>query len=267
MTSLASWSSAQHKATGILFYACGGSGRQVITPLRQLLGDDAPISVRHVDTRVPDGVAASECIALHPEQLPRVPTGLVAEWVKTTALDERSYSHLVGLVSANGLSQLPALGWIAAGIELPKIIRDIDRDANVVADRAKGVSSLLLVTVSSAMGGTGAPSARLVGCAGRIAGIGPSFPGDLRWLHVVVSSSLQPQPARTQRTLALEHQQLRELNALMKPGMALRLPGQEKPVVPPGPDHVVLLASSPQSPRSLDEAVDELGSVISNILA
>jgi len=49
---------------------------------------------------------------------------------------------------------------------------------------------------------------------------------------------------------ALEHRQLIELSALMKPGIAIRVPGRQAPIHRPGPDFIYLLASSPAAPRT-----------------
>jgi hypothetical protein len=261
------WQTATaHKRAALLLYPCGGAGRQFTSLLLRSIGDLPSVSARYVETRTPSNLAASEVITLRPDQLPRVPAGLDAEWLATTGLDLRSYQHLVGLVSGEGLSQLPALGWFAAGRELPTFIASIERDARAVITRTNGISRVVLLTASSAMGGTGAPSARLVGCAARIASRGADFPGGVQWLHAVVTSSLQPESARTRRTRALEHQQLQELRALMAPGTSLRLPGVREPVAPPGPDHLILLGSSAETPRTLDEVANELGASLRNLL-
>jgi len=65
---------------------------------------------------------------------------------------------------------------------------------------------------------------------------------------------------------ALEHRQLLELASLMRPGAALKLPNRHMPVSRPGPDFLILLDSSAECPRTLDEATDELAAMIWNLV-
>lgn len=243
----------------LALYGCGGTGVTAVRGLERRLGEHPAIEYGFVETDVPSGVPAHRCVRLRPEQLPRTPSPAIEPWLKLTGADIETYRRYATHVSAEGLCQLPFLGFLAAAMQFDALGAALKRDFDVTARRRGGSTSPWLVTMASAMGGTGAPSARVTGMAARTA-LGSKF----RWMHVLVAGSLLADTVQSRRTLALEHQQLRELEALMRSDATLEVPGTHKRLSPPGPDHLLILASSYEAPRTLDECLDELAGVLLN---
>jgi hypothetical protein len=241
---------------------CGGYGRGFGQMVRSRIGEITRLAWRIVDSSVPPDMPAARCIELAPQSLSTTPTGVVGEAIRMTPLNADAYSHYRGLVSADGLAQLPSMSAIATFAKLPVITQVLERDIRALAAAVGGAERCLFLTVASALGGTGTPAARVAGLALRLAARGASLPQEVRWMHVFVSSTVLGDACRSRRTLALERQQLEEFEALMTPGALLRVPGQLDPIEQPGPDEIILIASSPEAPRTLADAADELAAII-----
>lgn len=252
--------SQQHRPT-VVAYGCGGQGTFAAQVLAERLGRRVGFGWGLVDTSFPSTVAPHRALVLEPQNLPHRPTPSVRKWLELLDLPEAQYERLVPLVGSAGLSQIPKLGFLAAAQQFDVLKERLGRDFEAAAYERKGASVPWLVTISSAAGGTGAPSARVVGLAGRVA-MGEA----LRWAHVLIATPLLSPTARTQRTAALEHQQLLEFGALMRPGMSLALPDVHQPVRKPGPDHLLVLSSSTEAPRTLGDCLDELATTLGNWL-
>lgn len=243
-------------------YGTGGTGQIVVRGLSERIGEIPGFVHGFVDTRIPDSVPPHRAVLLAPQALPHTVTPAVEKYLPLVGLTVQEYEQIVPFVGDDGIGRVPSIGSLAALMQFGLMKQHVQRDFAAAAQACKGAKKPILLTCASAAGGTGTPTARVMGLAGRIA-LGES----LVWIHVLVASSLLPTSVRTRRTLALEHQQLREFVALMSPGALLALPDAHAPIGKPGPDHVLVLASSLEAPRTLEEAIDELAGVVTNFLA
>jgi len=253
--------------TVVVTWLCGGTGDRFGDILLRRIGSHLGLAWRVIDASTPPGIPKARSIALNPELLPATPTPEVAALIRLTPLrDHEEYRRYRGLVSARGLAQAPFMTTIAAFLKLSEFKEAIEGDVRMCAEAVGGAEHLFFVTISSGLGATGTPAARVAGLAFRLAARGAYLPNGARWLHVFVTSSVLGDACRTRRTLTLEHRQLEEIETLMSPGAALRVPGQLEPIHFPGPDALIVVASSPEAPRTLDDAADELCAVITHWL-
>lgn len=253
--------------TIVVTWRCGGTGDRFGDMIVRRTGDLPGLGWRVIDASTPSDVPKARSIELSPELLPVAPTEEVAELIRLTPLrGHDEYRRYRGLVSARGLAQAPFMTTIAAFLKLSEFKEAIENDVRTCAEAVGGAEHLVFVTISSGLGATGTPTARVAGLAFRLAARGAYLPNAARWLHVFVTSSVLGDTCRTRRTLALEHRQLEEMETLMSPGAALRVPRQLEPIQFPGPDGLIVVASSPEAPRTLDDAADELGAVITHWL-
>jgi hypothetical protein len=253
--------------TMIMQYECGGFGRQWGQLIRERLSAPPGFASRMIETDLPAGVPAARCVVLAPQLLPLEAEGSFLDVVRMAGIeDSEDYRSLRELVSQRGLSRCPGMGWIAAMQKLMELRDAIESDARSLSQRLGGAERCFFITCSSALGGTGLPSARAAGCAFRLAALGAALPSEARWLHVLVTSAIAGDACRSRRTLALEHRALTEFQALMRSGAELTLPGQIEPIRPPGPDDLVLIASSAEAPRTMAEAADEFAAIIDHWL-
>lgn len=251
--------------TVVLIWRCGGTGDHFGDLVLRRTGHLPGIAWRAIDTATPPGTPKARSIELNPQLLPDTPTRVVADLLRLTPLsDHEEYRRYRGLVSARGLAQAPFMTTIAAFLKLADFKEAIEADVRTCAEAVGGADHLFFLTIASGLGATGTPSARAAGLAFRLASRGAYLPAGARWLHVFVSSSVLGDACRNRRTLALERRQLEEIEALMSPGASLRVPGQLEAIPFPGPDQLVVIGSSPEAPRTLDDAADELGAVIAH---
>lgn len=252
----------------IAAFACGGEGRNFAELVRdsEALRDQVGVSYRFVETKCPEGIAPSRCIELRPDHLPTDVNGSFADLVAMTGLTRDQYATLRLLVSPTGLAQLPSMGFLATMREFSRIGDAIDADMRANAAARGGSANALVLTFASTCGGTGAAGSRVVGWAARLAARRSSLPADTRWVHVAVTTSILPDGVRARRVRALEHRYFLETRELMRPGAEVRLPGLYEPVRNPGPDEIVLVASSAEAPRTLPEAAHEFALVLRNLL-
>lgn len=253
--------------TVVMLCKCGGNGRLFGDMVEDRIGFRPGLKSRIIDTSTPDGVPKSTCIEISPQFLPSVPANSVAAAMRMTPIkDAEEFRQYRDLVSARGLAQAPFMCWIAGLENLSEIKEAIEVDVRALAQAVGGADRFIFITVASALGGTGTPAARVAGCALRLAAGGTYLPQETRWAHVLVSSAVLGDGCRTRRTIALERRQLEEFEKLMQPGAELPLPGQMDPIRQPGPDDVVVISSSAEAPRTLEDAADELGAVVQHWL-
>ena len=196
------------------------------------------------------------------------PNTFVGDVLRMTPIkdDAEAYRQYRELVSARGLSQAPFMSWVAAFLKIAEMKEAIEIDVRTLAHAVGGADRCVFLTFASPLGGTGTPAARVACIALRLAARGTYLPPETRWVHVLISSAVLPDTCRTRRTLALERRQLEEFEALMTPGAALRVPGQLDPIRRPGPDEIVVIASSAEAPRTLDDSAEEMAAVIEHWL-
>lgn len=248
-------------------FDCGGYGQELGRMVRRRVGAQPGLWWRAVESSTPEGIPESRCIGMNPQVLPGIPTKSVGEALRMSPVkDDEEYAQYRSLVSARGLAQAPFMSSIAAFEKLSEMKEAIETDVRALAEAVGGADRCVFLTLASGLGGTGTPAARVAGIALRLAARGACLPREARWIHVFITSAVLGDACRSRRTLALERRQLEELEALMAPGAALRVPGQLDPVRLPGPDEMVLIASSPEAPRTLSDAADELAAIIEHWL-
>jgi hypothetical protein len=242
---------------------CGGIGTTVTRNLQAQLSNELSIAYRYLDTKQPQDIPSTAFTGLRPDRLADDPGPALLSLLRAHGASVECYQMWKAYTGEAGIARLPFLSSLATLECVGELSSSIDGDLRGRAAAVGGVSETQVLTISSLIGGTGAAAARVAGLASRlIKGLAPVQ----RWIHVCVTSRVLPSNYRTRRALALEHRQLMELTSLMRPNATLRLPNRHMPVSQPGPDFVVLLDSSAECPRTLDEATDELAATIWNLV-
>lgn len=246
----------------IQLYAGGGAGGELARKVESLLSGQPGIAVRYFDTDRPADLPSTRFFPVEPHHLPDDPDDRLAQMLKDIGLSVDAYRTYRRQTGKGGTAQLPQLSHLATLWKFSDLIRCCEEDFGLLASSVGGVSETILATVASGAGGTGAAAVRNAGLASRAV-----YPTESHtWNHFFVSTSLLPKDRVNRRHRALEHRQLAELSGLMKPGIALRVPGRQAPILCPGPDTIYLLASSPAAPRTLDDVAQELSVTFLNLV-
>ena len=150
------------KKTIVVSYHCGGTGTLAGAMIVDRIGPLPGLVWRVIDTATPPGLPKSRSIELTPQLLPSAPTDQIAELLRMTSIrDHEEYRRYRGMVSARGLAQLPAMTTLAAFLKLNELKEAIEIDVRGTAEAVGGAEHLYFVTVASAMGATGTPTARV----------------------------------------------------------------------------------------------------------
>lgn len=246
----------------IQLYAGGGAAGELVRKVEPLLAGQPGIASRYLDTDRPTDLPSTRFFAIEPQHLPEEPDDRLALMLKDVGLSVEMYQTYRRQTGKGGVAQLPQLSHLATLWKLEDLVRACEEDFGVLASSVGGAAETVLATVSTGAGGTGAAAVRNAGLASRVV-----YPTEAHvWHHYFISTSLLPADRVTRRTRALEHRQLTELSALMKPGIAMRVPGRQAPIHRPGPDFIYLLASSPAAPRTLDDVAQELAVTFRNLI-
>jgi hypothetical protein len=233
---------------------------ELVRKVEPLLAGQSGIASRYLDTDRPASLPSTRFFPIEPQHLPEEPDERLSLMLKDVGLSLEMYQTYRRQTGKGGTAQLPQLSHLATLWKLDDLIRACEDDFGVLASSVGGVAETILATVSSGAGGTGAAAVRNAGLASRAV-----YPTEAHvWHHFFITTSLLPTDRVTRRNRALEHRQLVELSALMKPGIALRVPGRQAPIHRPGPDLVYLLASSPAAPRTLDDVAQEIAVTLRN---
>jgi hypothetical protein len=247
----------------VVVVGCGGFGTSMTRKLQARLSDHPAVAYRYIDTNCPAGVPSTAFTELRPDRLADDPGPALLALLREHGMSLARYRTWKSQTGKAGMARMPCLASLAAIARIEEIAAAIEGDLRARAAAVGGVGETMVVTCTSLVGGTGASSARVAGLASRLVeGLAP----EQRWLHVCVTSRLLPPAACTRRARALEHRQLIELKALMRPTAKVHLPLHQIVVSRPGPDLVVLLDSSAECPRTFDEAVDELAATLWNLV-
>jgi hypothetical protein len=246
----------------IQLYAGGGVAGELVRKVEPLLAGQPGIASRYLDTDKPANLPSTRFFPIEPHHLPEEPDERLALMLKDVGLSIDTYQTYRRQTGKGGTAQLPQISHLATLWKLDDLIRACEDDFAVLASSVGGAEETVLATVSTGAGGTGSAAVRNAGLASRVV-----YPTEAHvWYHYFVSSSLLPTDRVTRRNRALEHRQLLELSALMKPGIAMRVPGRHAPIHRPGPDFVFLLGSSPAAPRTLDDVAQELAVTFRNFV-
>lgn len=246
----------------IQIYAGGGAGGELVRKTESLLAGQPGIAVRYLDTDKPASLPSTRFFPIEPHHLPEDPDERLTLMLKDIGLPSEMYQVYRRQTGKDGTAQLPQLSHLATLWKLEDLTRTCEDDFGALASSVGGAEETVLATVSTGAGGTGAAAVRNAGLASRVV-----YPTESHvWHHYFVSTSLLPTDRVTRRNRALEHRQLLELSALMRPGIAMRVPGRHAPIHRPGPDFIWLLASSPAAPRTLDDVAQELAVTFRNFV-
>jgi len=246
----------------VQMYAGGGVAGELARKVEPLLADQAGVATRFIDTDRPAGLPSTRFFAVEPQHLPEEPDERLTLMLRDLGLSLDAYQTYRRQTGKGGVAQLPQISHLATLWKLDDLVRVCDEDFRALAASVGGVGETVLATLSTGAGGTGSAAVRNAGLASRIV-----CPTEAHvWHHFFITTSLLPTDRVTRRNRALEHRQLVELSALMKPGIAIRVPGRQTPIHRPGPDFIYLLASSPAAPRTLDDVAQELAVAIRNLV-
>ena len=246
----------------VQFAVGGGAGGDLARKIEPLLSDQPGVGFRYYDTDRPKGLPSTRFFAVEPHHLPEEPDEILTLMLRDVSLVLDEYQIYRRQTSKAGVVQLPQFSHLATLRRLDDLVRACEEDYRGLASSVGGVDETILATMSSGAGGTGSAAVRNAGLASRAV-----FPTEAHtWHHFFITTSLLPADRITRRNRALEHRQLAEISALMKPGIALRVPGRQTPIHRPGPDFIYLLASSPAAPRNFDDVAQELAVTIRNLV-
>ncbi|MBN2559515.1 MAG: hypothetical protein JXQ75_01105 [Phycisphaerae bacterium] len=246
----------------VQLYAGGGFAGELVRRVESVLAGQPGIASRYLDTDRPAGLPSTRFFPIEPQHLPEEPDERLTLMLKDIGLPVEKYQTYRRQTGKGGVAQLPQLSHLATLWKLNDLIRACEEDFRILAASVGGSEETVLATVSTGAGGTGAAAVRNAGLASRVV-----YPTESHvWHHYFISTSLLPTDRVTRRNRALEHRQLAELSALMKPGIALRVPGRQAPIHRPGPDFIYLLASSPAAPRTFDDVAQELAVTFRNFV-
>jgi len=246
----------------VQFAVGGGAGGDLARKIEPLLSDQSGVGFRYYDTDRPKGLPSNLFFPVDPHHLPEEPDERLTLMLRDVGLPLEEYQMYRRQTSKAGVVQLPQFSHLATLWKFDDLIRAIEEDYRERAASVGGADETILATMSSGAGGTGSAAIRNAGLASRAV-----FPTEAHtWHHFFITTSLLPADRVTRRNRALEHRQLVELAALMKPNIALRVPGRQTPIHRPGPDFIYLLASSPAAPRTLDDVAQEIAVTIRNLV-
>ena len=246
----------------VQFVVGGGAGRDLATKIEPLLSDQPGIGFRFFDTARPVGLSTMRFFAVEPQHLPEEPDERLTLMLRDMNLPLDLYQLYRRQTGKAGIVELPQFSHLATLWKFDELVRACEEDYRGLTTSVGGSSETILATMSSGAGGTGSAAVRNAGLASRAV-----FPTEAHsWFHFFITTSLLPADRIKRRHRALEHRQLAEIAALMKPGIALRVPGRQTPIHRPGPDVLYLLTSSPAAPRTLDDVAQEVAVAIRNLV-
>jgi hypothetical protein len=246
----------------VQFAVGGGAGRDLATKIESILSDQPGVGFRYYDTDRPAGLPTTRFFAIEPHHLPEEPDERLALMLRDMNLPLDAYQMYRRQTGPAGIVELPQFSHLATLWKFDDLVRACEDDYRGLTTSVGGSSETILATMSSGAGGTGSAAVRNAGLASRV--VCPTETHS--WFHFFITTSLLPADRIKRRNRALEHRQLVEIAALMKPGITLRVPGRQTPIHRPGPDVLYILTSSSAAPRTLDDVAQEVAVAIHNLV-